>query len=75
MATRAPVVGTDVAFDRDVGLGTVRTDDGTELGFHSTAISDGSRDIAVGTAVLYRTAAAHGGAVEARPVTPLPSRS
>ncbi|UDY36217.1 cold shock domain-containing protein [Dermatobacter hominis] len=75
MATSAPVIGTVVAFDREVGLGTVRADDGTELTFHATAISDGSRDIAVGTAVLHRTAAGHGGALEARPVTPLPSRS
>jgi cold shock CspA family protein len=75
VAKRAPVFGTVVAFDRQVGLGTVRTDDGVELPFHATSISDGSRDVAVGAAVLLRTAAAPAGVAEAGVVTPLAGRS
>ena len=75
MATTAPVLGTVVAFDRERGLGTVRSTEGAELGFHSTAISDGTRDIAVGVEVLCSVGRTHAGRLEARPVTPLPSRS
>ena len=46
--------GKVVAFDREVGLGEVRGDDGTALPFHCIEIADGSRDIAVGTRVTYR---------------------
>lgn len=45
--------GTVVAFDREVGLGDVRADDGTMFGFHCVEIADGSRDIDVGTAVTF----------------------
>ena len=47
--------GTVTAFDDERGTGTV-TDDagGREWWFHCTRIADGSRTIAVGTAVTYR---------------------
>ncbi len=45
--------GTVVAFDREVGLGDVRTDDGTVFGFHCVEIADGSRNIDVGAAVTF----------------------
>ncbi|MBS1838617.1 MAG: hypothetical protein JST64_13075 [Actinobacteria bacterium] len=50
----------------------VVTDDGGRHRFHSTAISDGTRDIAVGSRVLIGLVAAHAGTVEASPVTPVP---
>ncbi|HMV75106.1 MAG TPA: hypothetical protein PKA87_12455 [Microthrixaceae bacterium] len=68
----APLEATVVEFDREVGLGAVVTDDEERLRFHSTAISDGTRDIAVGSRVLIGLAAAHAGTVEASPVTPVP---
>ena len=45
--------GTVVDFDEHRGYGTVRGDDGVEHFFHCTAVADGSRTIAVGTAVTY----------------------
>lgn len=71
MATRSVLKGTVVAFDRDVGLGVVRSTDGAELGFHATAISDGTRHVEVGAEVTYEQRLAHAGAREARNVTPL----
>lgn len=58
-------------FDREAGLGEVRAGDGGALPFHCTEISDGSRDIAVGTEVMFELAAGHLGRWEARSVTPL----
>ena len=45
--------GTVTAFDDHVGLGTVTGDDGAERLFHCAEIADGSRTIAVGTAVTF----------------------
>ena len=45
--------GTVTAFDEHVGLGTVTTDEGTEHLFHCAEIADGSRTIAIGTAVAF----------------------
>ena len=45
--------GTVTAFDDHVGLGTVTAADGTEYLFHCVEIADGSRTIAVGTAVDF----------------------
>lgn len=45
--------GTVVAFDREVGLGEVRADDGETLSFHCIEIADGTRDIAVGARVVF----------------------
>lgn len=61
--------GTVVAFDREVGLGEVRAADGTLLPFHCIEIADGSRDIAVGTAVTFELLAKMG-RYEAAQITP-----
>ena len=53
--------GTVTAFDRAVGLGEVRADDGTTFGFHCIEIADGSRDIAVGGRVVFGVIAKLGG--------------
>ncbi len=50
MGTRT---GTVEAFDAQVGLGTVRADDGRQLPFHCTAIADGSRTVPVGARVAF----------------------
>jgi CspA family cold shock protein len=47
------VSGTVTEFDDAAGLGTVTADDGTAYPFHCTQIADGSRTIAVGTAVRF----------------------
>lgn len=57
-------------FDKDVGLGAVRAEDGRLYPFHCTEIADGSRDIAVGTEVDFAVAPGHGGTWEARAVAP-----
>jgi cold shock CspA family protein len=59
------------AFDQRRGVGSVSDPDGATWPFHATAISDGSRDIEVGTVVRFRLAPGHGGRYEARTVTPL----
>lgn len=50
-----PLTGTVISFDREVGLGEVRGDDGVTLPFHCIEIADGTRDIAVGALVRYGT--------------------
>ena len=40
-------------FDDAAGLGVVTADDGTAYPFHCTQIADGTRTIAVGTAVTF----------------------
>ena len=45
--------GSVVAFDREVGLGTLRDDTGGEWPFHCIEIADGTRDIEVGVAVTF----------------------
>ena len=62
--------GTVVDFDEHRGTGTVRADDGSEHLFHCTQIADGSRTIAVGTAVDYVIAPGHLGRWEATGLTP-----
>jgi cold shock CspA family protein len=44
-----------VEFDAARGTGTVATDDGRELPFHSTRITDGTRAIEVGARVVVET--------------------
>lgn len=67
VATSSGVVAT---FDPEVGLGTIRRDDGVEVRFHCVEIADGSRRIAVGTAVRFRPLPKLG-ALEAASVTPV----
>jgi hypothetical protein len=57
-------------FDVDSGLGTVVTSDGVTVPFHCTAITNGSRDIAVHTTVAFILEPAHLGRVEARQIQP-----
>lgn len=70
MAGRPIHQGVVTAFDDQTGLGTVTAADGTVLGFHCTAIADGSRTIATGLDVRFRVAAAGGGRWEAVAIVP-----
>ena len=45
--------GTVTSFDKHVGLGEITRDDDWVVPFHCIVISDGSRDIAVGTDVEF----------------------
>jgi cold shock CspA family protein len=47
------VHGTVTAFDREVGLGEITSDDGWIVPFHCIVIADGSRDIPVGVGVEF----------------------
>lgn len=49
--------GTVSAFDEQKGYGTVTADDGTAFFLHCTQIADGTRTIAVGTAVEFEVMA------------------
>lgn len=69
---KAPLVGDVVEFDDPRGLGVVEYGPGRRVGFHCTAITDGSRTIAVGTVVAFVIAAGRLGRLEARYVRPLP---
>jgi cold shock CspA family protein len=44
-------------FDEARGLGTITAADGTDLPFHCTALLDGTRSVAVDTAVDYEVRA------------------
>ena len=46
-------VGRVVAFDDAAGLGEVERDDGVRYPFHCIEIADGTRMIAIGTAVTF----------------------
>jgi cold shock CspA family protein len=61
--------GTVTAFDEARGLGTISTDDGDQLGFHCTAISDGSRTIPVHARVAFTVVAGRLGLWEAHDVS------
>jgi len=64
-------VGTVEEFDVDAGLGMVCTPQGARYQFHCTVISDGRRQIAVGSRVAYVVEAAGPGRWEASLITPL----
>jgi cold shock CspA family protein len=55
-------------FDAGRGLGEITGADGATYPFHSTVIADGSRTIAVGTAVEFEVTAGHLGRWEASEV-------
>jgi cold shock CspA family protein len=57
--------GTVAVFDEAKGYGTVRADDGQELFFHCTTITDGTRTIAAGTLVAFTVVPGWGGRWEA----------
>jgi CspA family cold shock protein len=59
-------MGTVETFDKEVGLGEVRADDGRLYPFHCTEITDGTRDIHWGAGVAFVVGAGHRGTWEAR---------
>jgi cold shock CspA family protein len=64
-----PFFGSVTSYDGRRGIGTVTDSDGTEFGFHATAILDGSRRIDPGTEVAFIVAPGHLGRYEARELT------
>jgi cold shock CspA family protein len=66
MAPCRPQTGRVETFDKDAGLGEVRSNDGRLYRFHCTEIADGTRDIPVGAEVAFVVAAGHKGTWEAR---------
>ncbi|HWE66107.1 MAG TPA: cold shock domain-containing protein [Acidimicrobiales bacterium] len=68
-----PHLGRVTSFDPRRGLGLVTEADGDQFEFHATAIADGSRVIAAGTAVCFSVVAGRGGRYEARALTALAS--
>lgn len=69
------VTGVVREFDDDAGLGVVVADDGTAYGLHCTAIADGSRTIAAGTAVRFAVVAGRQGCWKVADVEPAASTS
>lgn len=69
IGTRVVRHGRVTAFDEARGLGSVETPGGASFAFHSTAITDGSRKIAVGSRVSFLAAAGLGGRYEAASVS------
>ncbi len=67
------MTGTVEEFDDHKGYGTIRTGDGRALFFHCTRIADGSRTIAVGTAVSFDVVPGRGGRWEAAAVRHRPA--
>jgi cold shock CspA family protein len=64
------LIGSVTEFDDDAGLGMITADDGDTFAFHCTAITDGTRTIATGTAVEFDVRPAVNGRYEAIAVTP-----
>ena len=63
-------LGIVTAFEDEAGLGTVREDGGSgAVDFHCTAITDGSRHVAVGTAVVFELRLGILGTLEATKLT------
>jgi CspA family cold shock protein len=62
------------AFDEHRGLGEIVADDGGAYSFHCTEITDGTRTIAVGTAVEFEVVAGHLGRWEAAEVAKVAER-
>lgn len=56
-------------FDAATGLGEITGADGVTYPFHSTVITDGTRDIVVGTAVEFDVIPGHLGRWEAAAVS------
>jgi cold shock CspA family protein len=70
--SHAMTTGAVVEFDETVGLGTVAAEDGQRYPFQCTQIADGTRTIAVGTAVTFEVRPWHRGRYEATAITTLP---
>jgi cold shock CspA family protein len=62
--------GTVAAFDKARGAGEITGADGATYPFHATVITDGSRDIAIGTAVKFDVVPGHLGRWEAAAISP-----
>ncbi len=71
MARPSVHLGSVIGFDDPAGLGEVRDDDGVTHRFHCTALTDGTRSVAVGTRVAHEVVVARDGCTEAVAVTPL----
>lgn len=70
MNRRGPArCGTVTSFDSERGLGEIEGADGATYPFHCTVIVDGSRAIAVGTAVEFEVIPGHLGRWEAAAVS------
>ena len=63
--------GTVTQFDVHVGLGSIRGADGRDFPFHCTQIADGTRTIAVGTAVDFAEIPGPLGRWEAAEIAPV----
>jgi cold shock CspA family protein len=48
--------GTVTSFDHHEGLGWIEGDDGNRYLFHCAELLDGSRDVAIGTRVIFERA-------------------
>jgi cold shock CspA family protein len=71
--TRVVRYGRVTAYDEGRGLGSVETRGGAWFAFHSTAIANGSRRIAVGSRVSFVVVAGVGGRFEAASLSELES--
>jgi cold shock CspA family protein len=69
-ARRMPLLGHVTSFDDPRGIGVVQSGD-RRFDFHCTAITDGTRHIAEGTAVAFTVDAGHLGRLQASSVRPL----
>jgi cold shock CspA family protein len=63
--------GRVTSFDEHRGLGEITAEDGTLYPFHCTAIADGTRTIAIGTAVEFEVIAGHLGHWESSAIQPV----
>jgi cold shock CspA family protein len=64
------LTGSVTEFDERRGIGEIAGADGTVYLFHCTMIADGSRTIAVGTAVEFQRIPGHRGRWEAASIVP-----
>lgn len=69
MARNRVLVGTVIDFDSAIGLGEVRDDAGETFRFHSTAISDGTRNTNSGVQVAFTLRRGIDGILEAEQIT------
>jgi hypothetical protein len=67
---KASYSGRIAAFDDHVGRGEIEARGGMRFPFHCTAIADGTRTIALDTAVKFRLVPGPLGALEATKITP-----
>ena len=67
---KASYSGRIVAFDDHVGRGEIEARGGMRFPFHCTSLADGTRTIALDTAVKFRLVPGPLGALEATKITP-----